>query len=337
MSVRIGHASMSENSSANGVKGDQTGKEVQIINWYPDSWSHMFIHPNPDVREKHAKAVEAGCLNDKIGYGQSDRNTLYQEAAKVGMNLSKIDTIVNTDCSAFQHVCAVASGAPGVSYGSNGWTTRTMIVALKNAGYKMITNNMYLRSANYCVRGAIIIRPGHTICALDNGPRYKDTLSVAYVTPDSPPTIVSPQSGPSTDIMIKVGDIISFTGTSHYTSAFTPNGRTCKPGRAKVSRIVPDSPHPYHIIAIPTGGSTVHGWVNKSDVTSIPGYPPYVVIVESKKLDIRSAPFINSNIVGNCPPGVYTIIKESTDNGAKKWGKLKSGVGWIPLDRVKRK
>ena len=66
MAVRVGHASMSENSSANGTKGDQTGKEVKINNWYSDSWTYMFIHPDANVREKHAKAVEDGCNNPNI-------------------------------------------------------------------------------------------------------------------------------------------------------------------------------------------------------------------------------------------------------------------------------
>lgn len=30
--------------------------------------------------------------------------------------------------------------------------------------------------------------------------------------------------------------------------------------------------------------------------------------------------------------GAYTIVAEKTGTGAKKWGKLKSGAGWIALD-----
>ena len=30
--------------------------------------------------------------------------------------------------------------------------------------------------------------------------------------------------------------------------------------------------------------------------------------------------------------GVYTIVAESDGTGATKWGKLKSGAGWISLD-----
>ena len=79
MSIRIGHASISENGTTSGKAGDQTGKEVCIREWYSKPWDYMAIHPDANVREKHAAAVEAACKNDNIGYnwfGESDRNSL---------------------------------------------------------------------------------------------------------------------------------------------------------------------------------------------------------------------------------------------------------------------
>ena len=98
MSVRIGHASISEKGTINGTKGDQTGGEVCIRTFYIKPWDFAAFHPDANVREKHARAVEAGCANDNIGYGQGDRNTLNTEATKVGYDLSKITTPCNTDC-----------------------------------------------------------------------------------------------------------------------------------------------------------------------------------------------------------------------------------------------
>lgn len=34
--------------------------------------------------------------------------------------------------------------------------------------------------------------------------------------------------------------------------------------------------------------------------------------------------------------GVYTITAEKSGTGANKWGKLKSGAGWIALDCTKK-
>lgn len=182
MSVRIGHASISEKGTTNGAKGDQTGKEVCTRTWYSKPWDYMALHPDAQVREKHAKAIEAACANNNIGYGQNDRNTLNTLAKAVGYDLSKVGKC-NCDCSSLQNVAAVASGAPGAVYGNNGWTTATMKTALQKLGYKIITDRTYLASASYCVRGAVYVKSSsHTVCGLDNGASYKKTLEKAGIT-----------------------------------------------------------------------------------------------------------------------------------------------------------
>ena len=70
----------------------------------------------------------------------------------------------------------------------------------------------------------------------------------------------------------------------------------------------------------PTGGST------GATVT------PYLVRVKITNLNIRKGPGTNYGSTGFIKPGVYTIVAESTGAGATKWGKLKSGAGWISLD-----
>lgn len=176
MAVLIGHASISEKGTINGAKGDSTGKEVCTRTWYSKPWDFMAIHPNASVREKIASTCEDGCANNNIGYGQGDRNTLYTQAKSKNYDLSKITTKCNCDCSSFMNVCCVAAGVG--SYGSNGWTTSTMKSNLKNAGFVIITDSTYLKSANYCVRGAIYVKSNsHTVCGLSNGSNYKKTLS----------------------------------------------------------------------------------------------------------------------------------------------------------------
>lgn len=179
--VLIGHASISEKGTANGAKGDSTGKEVCIRSWYSKPWDFMAIHLDAKVREKHARAIEDACVNNNIGYSQSSRNTLNTLAKAVGYNLLKVGKC-NCDCSSLQNVAAVASGAKGVTYGSNGWTTSTMKSALQSAGYKIITDRTYLKSADYCVRGAIYVKSGsHTVCGLTNGAKARRTLMKAGI------------------------------------------------------------------------------------------------------------------------------------------------------------
>lgn len=70
----------------------------------------------------------------------------------------------------------------------------------------------------------------------------------------------------------------------------------------------------------PTGGTT------GATVT------PYLVRVKITNLNIRKGPGTNYGATGYIRPGIYTIVAESTGKGASKWGKLKSGAGWISLD-----
>lgn len=59
----------------------------------------------------------------------------------------------------------------------------------------------------------------------------------------------------------------------------------------------------------------------------------YMVKVTDSALNIRSGAGTNYSIVGCITDkGCYTIIDEKNGTGASKWGKLKSGAGWISLD-----
>lgn len=69
---------------------------------------------------------------------------------------------------------------------------------------------------------------------------------------------------------------------------------------------------------------------------------PYMVKVEpesipDKALNIREWPSTNAPITGQIREAMsLTIVEEASGKGAKHWGKLKSGAGWISLDYTKR-
>ena len=69
---------------------------------------------------------------------------------------------------------------------------------------------------------------------------------------------------------------------------------------------------------------------------STTGFTPYTVKVTVTELRIRSGPGTDTEAKGFIKPGVYTIVAESNGLGAKKWGKLKSGAGWISLDYAEK-
>lgn len=80
-----------------------------------------------------------------------------------------------------------------------------------------------------------------------------------------------------------------------------------------------------------TIGATV-----KTETPAAPAFSPYKVRVSIKDLNIRKGPGTNYASNGFCPVGVYTIVEEADGAGATKWGKLKSGAGWVSLDYAKR-
>lgn len=64
---------------------------------------------------------------------------------------------------------------------------------------------------------------------------------------------------------------------------------------------------------------------------------PYRVKVTADCLHIRKGAGTNTAKVGSITDkGVYTIVEEKSGAGASKWGKLKSGAGWISLDYTRK-
>lgn len=134
---------------------------------------------------------------------------------------------------------------------------------------------------------------------------------------------------------IKIGDVVEFTGTKHYVSSTAKTASSCKPGKAKVTALAKGKAHPYHLIAVSGGGSTVYGWTDAADIKTSAAATDtsYLVKVTTDVLNIRKGPGTNYGTNGDIrDKGVYTIIAESDGPGASKWGKLKSGAGWISLD-----
>lgn len=67
-------------------------------------------------------------------------------------------------------------------------------------------------------------------------------------------------------------------------------------------------------------------------------FKSYIVrITPSDGVNIRKGAGTDYAIVGAIAQGgAYTIVEEKTGKGATKWGKLKSGAGWIALDYTEK-
>ena len=90
---------------------------------------------------------------------------------------------------------------------------------------------------------------------------------------------LKPGTGATTAVGdLKVGDIVVFTGDTHYTNSNAATGVKCKPGKAKVTVIAKGAKHPYHLVKEAGGGSTVYGWVDAADIATGGGEEVYTVV-----------------------------------------------------------
>lgn len=154
--------------------------------------------------------------------------------------------------------------------------------ALTAAGYDYTTVQ---NKVNELVAGGSSSDPGYTEYTVVKG----DTLSgiaakygttyqkLAEYNGISNPNVINvgqkikiPNTGTSATAWTPaVGDTVIYNGTTHYASADAASGPSCKGGKAKITDIyqLGKSKHPYHLIAVAGGGSTVYGWVDAGSFT----------------------------------------------------------------------
>ena len=164
--VKIGHAS---GTHGHPEAGDQNGDEVTTRNWYNKPWTKVIRAKSDTVAEKIAKTMEQACKNDKIGYNQNSRTTLYTEAKAKNWDLSKITKNCCTDCSALVSVCV---NAAGISVSKDMYTGIEESL-LKNTGkFNIYSSSEYLSKTDNLKRGDILLGTtgeAHTAVVLSNG------------------------------------------------------------------------------------------------------------------------------------------------------------------------
>ena len=180
--VALGMASKDENARySGGQAGDQTGKEVYVLNtWYNQNWTSVLRPLDDQLAEKIAQAMEAACANPNIGYDQGQRNSLYTEAKKVNMNLALIQTPCECDCSSLVSICCICAGLPANIFfaGGNMRTTWDLEDACLMTGkFVNLTEPKYLTQKDYLKRGDILLnRNQHVVIVLGNG-KYSEAVT----------------------------------------------------------------------------------------------------------------------------------------------------------------
>ena len=172
--MRIGHASISENSNngrdGKAKAGDQTGKEVCIRTFYKKPWMYLLRCKDPSRAEIMASACECLCNSNLVGYDQSQRNTLHNELSKINYAYTKLNVKCEADCSSFMTVCAECAGIHPKYTGNNAPVTANMVNKFKETGYFDVLTNGINEEQNLR-RGDILVgAPNtHTVMVLDDG------------------------------------------------------------------------------------------------------------------------------------------------------------------------
>lgn len=185
MAVQLGHALMDENRKASGGKaGDSTNREVSTVTWFDSDWNKLLRPLDEDVAETISVCMEQACANNKIGYDQMQRTTLYTQAVKTGYDLSKITTACECDCSSLVAVCILAAG---IKINKDIYTGNMAAAILNTGKFKLLTEKKYLREDSYLKRGDILLCEGsHCAVVLSDGDsvvtsKPAPTGSVPYV------------------------------------------------------------------------------------------------------------------------------------------------------------
>lgn len=175
MSVKIGSARIDERGRISGGKaGDQTGNEVSTQSWYLHSKGWRVFRANDSLKaEKIAWCMQAACDNNKIGYDQNERNTLYNVSKQYAFDVSKVNTVVETDCSALVRVCCAYAGISLSDFN----TASEASALLKSGAFVELTDSKYTKQSDYLRRGDVLVTKtkGHTVIVLSNGSKSGNT------------------------------------------------------------------------------------------------------------------------------------------------------------------
>jgi len=116
-----------------------------------------------------------------------------------------------------------------------------------------------------------------------------------------------PASSTNTAQGLSVGDVVTFTGTKHYVSSSSVNGKTCTPGKAKITAIAKSGKHPYHLIKTSGSASTVYGWVDAADIQA----EASAAIVKGSKVKVKQGAktFNGGALASFVYSGTYTVME----------------------------
>lgn len=157
-----------------GAAGDQTGTEWEIRTWYNRPWNCVLRHPDRNVGNMLADLARKAAQNNLVGYDQNQRGTYWQHLKASNYDPAQITIKCEADCSSGVAANVKAAGyrlgIKSLQNVSADCYTGNLRVALKAAGFEVLTDSKYLTSDAYLLPGDILLYEGHhTATNLDTG------------------------------------------------------------------------------------------------------------------------------------------------------------------------
>ena len=233
---RVVHARSSE---GNTMPGDQSGNEIRCQNYWNYPWTHV-------LRFGGNNASTGG--SETSGSSTSSGTTQTTPVAQSGTTLLKM--------------------------GSKGAKVKELQENLKRLGYDIGKWGVDGDFGNDTYKAVRKFQEDHKL-DVDGvvGKNTREALEKALKEKTTDAVVVPSSNGMTSVPALKFskGDIVMFNGGNHYLTAKAERGAEVQAGKAKITMIFkgPGVKHPYHLVRVAGGGSTVYGWVDEADIEEI--------------------------------------------------------------------
>ena len=157
--IEVGSARIDENGNANwGKAGDQNAREVATEPFYSHRLGWTMLRPkDKEVARKIGLAMLEACLNNNIGYDQSNRYGVISCLQKYG-RLAKINEATEADCSSLVRACCMQAG---IKVGDFNTSNEVAVLSSTGAFERAVD---ITTSARLCMGDILVTRTkGHTV------------------------------------------------------------------------------------------------------------------------------------------------------------------------------
>ena len=165
--VTVGSARIDERGNANwGKAGDQSCKEVATEPYYKHRLGWYMLRPkDKEVARKIGLAMIEACLNNNIGYDQSNRYGVISCLQKYG-RLAKINEATEADCSSLVRACCIQAG---IQVGDFNTSSEVAVLERTGAFNKAV---VVANDTKLCAGDILVTRTkGHTVVVTEGYPR----------------------------------------------------------------------------------------------------------------------------------------------------------------------